>query len=112
MGFSVGRDTVAIAGQNLQRDYKLTPGTLQETFNVVDDGGDAKPSAIRERAAAPRAECVASAAGGQIRPPKKLRDFTAVVAVREWMFSETLLHCEPVVVGMTITVNFTGAPGR
>lgn len=154
MGFSVGRDTVAIAGQNLQRDYKLTLGTLQETVTVVDDGRDPKPSAIRERAAAPRAECVASAAGGQIRPPKKLRDFAptypaslrstgtngvvvlkarigldgyltdiavegeahpefasaALVAVREWMFSETLLNCEPVVVGMTITVNFNGTP--
>jgi hypothetical protein len=32
----------------------------------------------------------------------------AVVAVREWMFSETLLNCEPVSVGMTITVNFKG----
>jgi beta-lactamase regulating signal transducer with metallopeptidase domain len=154
MGFSVGRDTVAIAGQNLQRDYKLTLGTLQETINVVDDGRDPKPSAIRERAAAPRAECVASAVGGQIKPPKKLRDFSptypaslrgtgttgdvilkarigldgyltdiavereshpefasaAVVAVREWMFSETLLNCEPVIVGMTITVNFKGTP--
>ncbi|HUP40085.1 MAG TPA: M56 family metallopeptidase [Vicinamibacterales bacterium] len=152
-GFQVTRDTVAVSGQNLQRNYTLRLGTLQETIKVVDDGRDPKPSAIRERAPAPRAECVASA-GGQIRPPKKLRDFAptyppslrgtgtngvvvlkarigldgyltdiavegeahpefasaAVVAVREWMFSETLLNCEPVVVGMTITVTFTGTP--
>jgi beta-lactamase regulating signal transducer with metallopeptidase domain len=153
-GFSVARDTVAIAGQNLQRDYKLTLGTLMETINVVDDGRDPKPSTIRERAAPPKTECVASGAGGQIKPPKKLRDVAptypsslrgsgtagevmlkarigldgyltdiavereahpefasaAVVAVREWMFSETLLNCDPVTVGMTITVNFKAAP--
>jgi beta-lactamase regulating signal transducer with metallopeptidase domain len=152
MGFSVGRDTIAITGKNLQRDYKLTLGTLTETINVVDDGRDPKPATIRERAAAPKTECVASAAGGQIKPPKKLRDFAptypaslrgsgtggavmlkarigldgyltdisvegeahpefasaAVTAVREWMFSETLLNCEPVSVGMTITANFKG----
>ncbi len=30
----------------------------------------------------------------------------AVAAVREWRYSETLLNCAPVEVGMTITANF------
>ena len=30
----------------------------------------------------------------------------AVAAVREWHYSETLLNCAPVEVGMTITANF------
>ncbi len=36
----------------------------------------------------------------------------AVAAVREWHYSETLLNCAPVEVGMTITANFksTAAP--
>jgi hypothetical protein len=34
----------------------------------------------------------------------------AVAAVREWHYSETLLNCAPVEVGMTITANFKGMP--
>ena len=30
----------------------------------------------------------------------------AIAAVREWRYSETLLNCAPVEVGMTITANF------
>lgn len=154
IGFQVTRDAVAVSGQNLQRNYTLKLGTLQETINVTDDGREPKPSTVRERVAPPKTECIASGAGGQIKPPKKLRDFApaypvsllgsgaagvvmlkarigldgyltditvereahpdfagaAVVAVREWMFSETLLNCQPVEVGMTITVNFKGMP--
>ena len=33
----------------------------------------------------------------------------AVAAVREWHYSETLLNCAPVEVGMTITANFKDA---
>ena len=34
----------------------------------------------------------------------------AITAVREWMYTQTLLNCQPVSVGMTITVNFKAAP--
>ena len=154
MGFQAARDTVAVSGQNLQRNYTLKLGTLMETVNITDDGREPKPSTVRERVAPPKTECVASGAGGQIKPPKKLRDFApaypaslrgtgtagvvilkakigldgyltdisvereahpefasaAVVGVREWMYSETLLNCQPVEVGMTISVNFKGMP--
>ena len=154
IGFQATRDTVAVSGQNLQRNYTLKLGTLQETINIVDDGREPTPSTVRERVAPPRAECVSSGAGGQIKPPKKLRDFApsypaslrgsgtagvvvlkarigldgyltdisvereahpdfasaAVFAVREWAYTETLLNCQPVEVGMTITVNFKGMP--
>ena len=33
----------------------------------------------------------------------------AITAVREWMYTQTLLNCQPVSVGMTITVNFKAA---
>jgi hypothetical protein len=154
IGFQSLKDVVTVAGQNIQRTYTLKLGTLQETINVKDDGRDPRPSTFKERAAPPPAECVPSGAGGQIVPPKKLRDFAptypaslrgtgtngvvmlkgrialdgyitdisvereahpdfasaAVTAVREWVYSQTLLNCQPVEVGMTISVNFTGKP--
>ena len=35
---------------------------------------------------------------------------SAVAAVREWKFTQTLLNCQPSDVFMTITVNFKTAP--
>jgi beta-lactamase regulating signal transducer with metallopeptidase domain len=152
-GFRMFSENITLSGQNVQRNYTLSIGTLQETINVVDDGRDQKPSTIKERPSPPPVECVPSAAGGQIVPPKKLRDFAptypvnlrgtglggevilkgrialdgyitdisverevhpdlanaAITAVREWMYTQTLLNCQPVSVGMTITVNFKAA---
>ncbi len=156
MGFQVLRDSVTVSGKNFQRNYTLKLGTLMETVTVVDSGRDVRPSTItvKEEIVVPKTECTPSGAGGQIKPPKKVRDFTpaypanlrgtatngvvilsgrigldgyitdisvlreahpdlasaAVAAVREWKYSETLLNCQPVEVGMTITVNFRGMP--
>ena len=67
------RDTLAVSGRNLQRTTREL-GTLQEAIKVVDDGRD--PSRPRSgNARQLRARMHGSAAGGQIRPPKKLRDF-------------------------------------
>ena len=153
-GFQLLKDVVTVSGQNLQRSYTLRLGTLQETIIIADDGRDPRPSTIKERVAPARTECTPSSAGGQIVPPKKLRDYSpiypanlrgtgtsgvvtmkgrialdgyitdisivgdahpdlanaAVAAVREWHYSETLLNCAPVEVGMTITANFKGLP--
>ena len=73
-GFQPLKDVLAVAGQNLQRNYTLKLGTLQETIIVTDDGREHRAPAVKERAAPPRAECAASGAGGQIRPPRKIRD--------------------------------------
>ena len=35
---------------------------------------------------------------------------SAVAAVREWRYTETLLNCTPVDVTMNVTVNFQPAP--
>ena len=158
MGFESLKDVVSVSGQNVQRNYTLKLGTLQETIIIKDDvrdhGREPRPSPFRERPASKRAECATSGGGGYIVPPKKLRDFSptypvnlrgtgtsgsvvlrgrialdgyitdisvvgdahpdfanaAVVAVREWLYSETLLNCAPVEVGMTITANFQGMP--
>ena len=37
-------------------------------------------------------------------------DAAAVEAVRRWRFSQTLLNCVPVEVGMTVYVNFVPRP--
>lgn len=158
IGFQSLKDAISVSGQNVQRNYTLKLGTLQETITIrdggADDGRDRRASTIKERPAPKRAECVSSGAGGYILPPKKLRDFAptypvnlrgtgtsgsvvmqgrialdgyitdisivgdahpdlanaAVAAVREWHYSETLLNCAPVEVGMTITANFQGIP--
>jgi len=156
MGFRVVRENVTVAGKNFQRTYTLRVGTLAETVTVIDSGRDVQPSTIsvKEEIVAPKTECVPSDAGGQIKPPKKVRSLNptypaslrgtategvvilsgrigldgyitdisvlrevhpdlasaAVTAVREWRYSETLLNCQPVDVGITITVNFKGMP--
>jgi TonB family protein len=75
MGFQGLKDVVTVSGQNLQRNYTLKLGTLQETIIVTDDGREHRAPAIKERLAPPpRGECAASGAGGQIKPPKKIRD--------------------------------------
>ena len=60
-----------------QRNYTLKLGTLQETVTVVDEWprrSRRPPSPSRKAIAGPEDECVASGAGGQIMPPKKMRD--------------------------------------
>lgn len=152
-GFQGLKDVVTVSGQNLQRNYTLKLGTLQETIIVTDDGRDHGAPTIRERPAPPpRGECAPSSAGGQIKPPRKIRDVapifpaslrgtgtggtvqlkgrialdgyltdisvegeahpemasSAIAAVREWQFTETLLNCQPVDVVMNISVTFKG----
>ena len=76
-GFSRLKDAVTVSGQNLQRNYTLKLGTLQETINVImrrSAGGDPRAVDVQGAARMPDAqECVASGAGGQIVPPKKIR---------------------------------------
>ena len=152
MGFQALKDVLTVSGQNLQRNYTLKIGTLQETINVVDDGREHRAPAVKERMTPPpRGEC-ASVTGGNIQPPKKIRDMSpiypaglrgsgasgvvqlkarialdgyltditvegeahpemasaAIAAVREWVYTETLLNCQPVDVVMNISVNFKG----
>lgn len=160
IGFQLLREPLTIGGQNLQRQFMMKLGTLQETINVsvpiaADDTpqGSAAPR-VREVPMPARRECAAPAVGGQIVPPKKIRDVwpvypsalrgtgtegtvqmegiigldgyvgdikimgdahpelaqSAIAAVREWRYTETLLNCEPVEVMMTITTNFKVAP--
>jgi len=152
-GFQGLKDVVTVSGQNLQRNYTLKLGTLQETIVVTDDGREHGAPTIKERPVLPpRGECAASGAGGQIKPPRKIRDMapsypaslrgtgttgtvqlkgrialdgyltdisvegeahpemasSAVAALREWQFTETLLNCQPVDVVMNISVTFKG----
>jgi beta-lactamase regulating signal transducer with metallopeptidase domain len=78
MGFQGLKDVVTVSGQNLQRNYTLKLGTLQETIIVTDDGREHRAPAIKERTTPPRGECAASGAGGQIKPPRKIRDLAPI----------------------------------
>ncbi len=155
MGFQSLKDVLTVAGQNLQRNYVLKVGTLQETvtldFDSSDTSNDAKDTPRVGKTFEPKPTvCVASPGGGYILPPKKIRDahpyypsslrgvwtegtvkmrarigvdgyvadvnivgdaqpdlaLSAIAAVREWRFTETLLNCVPVEVTMDVTVNF------
>ena len=157
IGFQSLKDMLTVTGQNLQRSYTLKLGRLQETINIRwspnDPPGPGPVDTPRVVAEVPKPaprECVASAEGGRIVPPKKIRDAhpyypsalrgtspvasveleavigadgyvsdvrllgdaqpdlaqSAIAAVREWRYTETLLNCKPVEVLMTVTVNF------
>ncbi len=157
IGFQILKEMLTISGQNLQRSYTLKLGRLQETINIrfspndpPGPGPSDTPRVVAEVPMPARKECVATAEGGRIVPPKKIRDAhpyyptalrgtapvatvelealigadgyvadvrlmgdaqpdlaqSAIAAVREWRYTETLLNCKPVEVMMTVTVNF------
>jgi len=161
IGFQVIKEAVTVAGRNLQRDFELKLGRLQETihvrFNPTGSAGQDMrdvPVVTAELPMPARKECIATSDGGKIVPPKKIRDArpyyptalrgtntagtveleavigadgyvadirqlgdaqpdlaqSAIAAVREWRFTETLLNCTPVAVTMTVTVNFNRMP--
>ncbi len=75
-GFAGDGESIAIAGEDLSHNIRLRLGSLQETIFVQDaseSAGSAVPAPAREVSPA-RTACTASSAGGQIRPPKKIRD--------------------------------------
>lgn len=86
IGFQDLKDAVAISGRNLQRNITLKLGTLQETitvsFNPADPGGDSRspqPAAqVKEVPMPAPKECAASASGGQILAPRKIRNMNPV----------------------------------
>ncbi|RPI56562.1 MAG: hypothetical protein EHM55_04920 [Acidobacteria bacterium] len=84
IGFQLIKDAITAAGKNVQRDFELKLGTLQETIIVRINPNDTTsaagqeprdvPTVSAEIPMPPRKECVASADGGRIVPPKKIRD--------------------------------------
>jgi hypothetical protein len=157
IGFQPIRDALTVAGKDVQRSFTMMLGRLQETVTVRVGAKEPAPQGARdvptvgaEVPTPPKWECVQSAGGGYIVPPKKIRnarpyypsalrgtgtagtvelearigldgyvadvrivgdaqpDFaqSAVAAVREWRYTETLLNCSPVEVVMMVKVNF------
>ncbi len=88
-GFKKFEDRITLSGKNVRRDLKLTLGELQETItlkagpsttsdnlgNKIRDAGSVR-SAEPDRSAFQRAleTCTVSPSGGQIRPPRKIKD--------------------------------------
>ena len=151
-GFQSIKDVLTISGQNLQRNYTLKLGTLQETITLGFSTADTSTDTVMvgKTYQVKKTECVPSPDGGRIVPPKKIRDAhpyypsslrgawtegvvklrarigvdgyvadvsvvgdaqpdlaqSAIAAVREWLYTETLLNCTPVEVMMDVTVNF------
>jgi beta-lactamase regulating signal transducer with metallopeptidase domain len=159
-GFQTIKDAITVGSQNMQRNYTLKIGTLQETITLAFSEREAASEPVSDSVmvgklyAAKPMECTPSAAGGWIVPPKKIRDAhpyypsslrgiwtegvvklrarigvdgyvaevsvvgdahpdlaqSAIAAVREWRYTETLLNCAPVEVMMDVTVNFARKP--
>jgi beta-lactamase regulating signal transducer with metallopeptidase domain len=154
-GFQSIKDVLTISGQNLQRNYTLKLGTLQETITIGFSAADTSTANsdtvfVGKTFQVQKKECVTSPDGGRIVPPKKIRDAhpyypsslrgvwtegtvklrarigvdgyvadvsvvgdahpdlaqSAIAAVREWLYTETLLNCTPVEVMMDVIVNF------
>jgi len=80
VGFRLIQDDVTLASsQNLQRKLQLSIGSLQKSITVTDEVGDAStPKNVVVAHAdgeTPDAKpCEATGTGGNIRPPKKLKD--------------------------------------
>jgi TonB family protein len=153
-GFQPYRTNILVGSRPAQRIVALQVGSLMETVTVsgVGDGPRGEPG---EPVMPDSSGCVATAEGGKIAQPTKLRhvpaayppllydtkidgrvvlegrigtdgtmreirvispaqhpdfDAAAVDAVRRWRFSQTLLNCVPVEVGMTVYVNFVPRP--
>ncbi len=149
-GFQSITDTLTVSGKDVQRNYGLKIGTLQETitlgFSAREADAPVSDTVILGKGITPRkTECTPSPEGGCIVPPKKIRDAhpyypsslrgiwtegivklkarigvdgyvadlsviddahpdlaqSAIAAVREWRYTETLLNCAPVEVVMT-----------
>jgi beta-lactamase regulating signal transducer with metallopeptidase domain len=78
-GFRNLTETFALNGQSLDRTLKMQVGELQETITVVGENGMVTPSSQRGNAFAKPANpvCAPGAAnevGGNLRPPRKLKD--------------------------------------
>jgi TonB family protein len=82
-GFKKLQDRVTLSGKNVRRDLKLALGELQETINLKagpstdrDNLANRIRSGEPDRSAFRRAleTCTVSPSGGQVRPPRKIKD--------------------------------------
>jgi TonB family protein len=72
-GFRPLKETVTLNGSNVQRRLVLQIGSLEETITVGIGAGPATAPVVKE--VSPKLNgCVATAVGGDIRAPRKIRD--------------------------------------
>lgn len=76
-GFETLRGTVSVSGRNVEKDLVLNVGELEETVTIVasaSEPSNTNPQRLNWRSSARSAspQCVDSAIGGNITPPRKL----------------------------------------
>jgi hypothetical protein len=79
-GFASLHSTLTIAGQDVQRNFRLDVASLEESYTVVE-GGSASPPQVRARRPLPACASAPPAipgVGGQIRAPMRVRTANAV----------------------------------
>ena len=77
-GFVTSHQSVSVSGENQERDIVLQVGSLEETVTVVDPETFDATAGVARQTGSPRplTPCTASAVGGNIRPPIRLRNAT------------------------------------
>ena len=74
-GFAPSVSTVIVSGRHVNADVTLRLGTLRESITLRKTADAAGPERVAVRTAAPSIPaCERAAAGGNIRPPLKIRD--------------------------------------
>ena len=78
-GFRPLKETVTLNGSNVQRRFTLQIGSLQEAITVTFAPGASGPEpaaapVVKEVSAPKLSECIATAVGGNIWAPRKIRD--------------------------------------
>jgi TonB family protein len=79
-GFRTLRGSVTVSGRNIRRDLEMTIGSLTETVTIASRPGvraETPREPVSEEAVAarpPQQECRVSGQGGNIRPPRKIRN--------------------------------------
>jgi TonB family protein len=78
MGFTTLRGAVAVAGGNVQRDLAMEIGSIEETITVAASPAGPSPTrsyvSAQTRGSHDPGACTIAATGGNIRPPRKVRD--------------------------------------
>jgi TonB family protein len=86
-GFATFNGTLSVSGQNIQRNLALQVGSLREHVTVVGGPSDGtSPRSIDRRAVPKRPveECRAMSAGGELRPPHKVKHVNPMYPPHLW----------------------------
>jgi beta-lactamase regulating signal transducer with metallopeptidase domain len=75
-GFVTVSEALTLKGQNIQRQFELQLGGLEETVTITVSEKETSAPVIKEAQAPDLSGCVPTSVGGRIVPPRKVRDLS------------------------------------